>query len=371
VAKLKVLLTSGIYPPDKGGPAHFVSTYSKWLAKSGVDTSVLSLTDQDSTNKEDAGVKVSLISRKHMLPIRFSLASISIAKPLAKKRVILMNGLFLETLLATVISRARLVAKVPGDIVWERARNQGLTSLTIDQYQGKERGGKKLFRLLFTKSLGKANHIIAPSLHLKQLIGSWGIDSKKISVIRNSVDTELFAPDLSVSKRFDVITVCRLVPWKGVDELINECSKRGLSLAVVGDGPERSNLEKLAQGQSGCAVTFLGDVTHTNLPALLNASKIFVLNSHYEGSPHSLIEALSIGMAAVARESTGSAEVINDSENGLLSGKSRSLGDSIDLLMKDSALIEKLQKGARATALAEYDQELNFGRIKSVLEGAL
>jgi hypothetical protein len=37
--------------------------------------------------------------------------------------------------------------------------------------------------------------------------------------------------------------------------------------------------------------------------------------------------------------------------------------------MKDSTLIEKLQRGARATALAEYDQELNFKRIKSVLEG--
>jgi len=129
VAKLKVLLTSGIYPPDKGGPAHFVSTYSKWLASSGVRTSVLSLTDHDSTNKAESGVEISLISRKHMLPIRFFLASISIADPRARKRVVLMNGLFLETLLAKVISRARLVAKVPGDIVWERARNQGLTSL--------------------------------------------------------------------------------------------------------------------------------------------------------------------------------------------------------------------------------------------------
>ena len=371
MAKLKVLLTSGIYPPDKGGPAHFVSTYSKWLAKYGVKTSVLSLTDQDSITREDAGVKVSLISRKHMLPIRFFLTSISIADPRAKKRVVLMNGLFLETLLATVISRARLVAKIPGDIVWERARNQGLTSLTIDQYQGRERGGKKLFRILFTKSLSRANHIIAPSLHLKHLIESWGINSEKISVIRNSVDTELFAPDASVPKRFDVITVCRLVPWKGVGELIDECSKRGLSLAVVGDGPERINLEKLAQGQSGCDVSFLGDVPHENLPALLNTSRIFVLNSHYEGSPHSLIEALSVGMAAIARESTGSAEVINDLENGLLSGKSRSLGDSIDLLIKDSDLMEKLQRGARSTALAEYDQELTFERIKSVLEGVL
>ena len=369
MAKLKVLLTSGIYPPDKGGPAHFVSTYSKWLASSGVRTSVLSLTDHDSTNKAESGVEISLISRKHMLPIRFLLTSISIADPRARKRVVLMNGLFLETLLAKVISRARLVAKVPGDIVWERARNQELTSLTIDQYQGKERGGKKLFRVLFTKSLRRANHIIAPSLHLKHLIESWGINSDKISVIRNSVDTELFAPDSSIPKRFDVITVCRLVPWKGVGELIDECSKRGLSLAVVGDGPERINLENLAKGKSRCDVTFLGDVPHENLPALLNASKLFVLNSHYEGSPHSLIEALSIGMAAIARESTGSAEVINDSVNGLLSGKSRSLGDCIDLLMKDSTLIEKLQRGARATALAEYDQELNFKRIKSVLEG--
>jgi len=370
VANLEVLLTSGIYPPDKGGPAHFVSTYSKWLFNSGVKTSVLSLTDGDSSSKEVMGVKVSLISRRQMLPIRFLLTSISIARPLLKRRVVLINGLFLESLLAS-ISRAKFVAKVPGDIVWERARNQGLTNLSLDQYQGKERGGKKIFRFLFTKSLDRAKHVIVPSIHLKHLIESWGVNPAKISVIRNSVDTDLFAPDPSVSKRFDVITVCRLVPWKGVDELITECSTRGLSLAVVGDGPERRNLEKLAQTLGNSAVTFLGDVSHRDLPRLLNSSKLFVLNSQYEGSPHSLIEALAVGMAAIARESTGSAEVINDSVNGLLTGRSRSLGESLDLLAKSSALKVKVQNGARVTALHEYDQKVTFKKIKDVLESAL
>ena len=64
-------------------------------ASSGVRTSVLSLTDHDSTNKAESGVEISLISRKHMLPIRFLLTSISIADPRARKRVVLMNGLFL------------------------------------------------------------------------------------------------------------------------------------------------------------------------------------------------------------------------------------------------------------------------------------
>lgn len=364
---LRVYLTSGIYPPDKGGPAYFVSEYSRWLTDKVSETKVISLKDGSSSNIRSFGNNLVLTSRDKRLPLRMLESVMAIARPFFGRKIILMNGLFLEVLIASFLTRLRIVAKIPGDIVWERARNQGKTNLSIDDYQGQEKGLKKIFRFFFTLSLKRAKLVISPSLHLKSLMASWGIKTDKIILVRNSVDTKSFAPDLGEVKKYDVITVCRLVPWKGVEELIYVCAQKNLSLAIVGDGPDRDHLNEVAV-KTGVKVEFLGDRPHVQLPQLLNSARVFVLNSQYEGSPHSLIEALSVGLVSIARESTGSAEVIHDKENGLLCGKSRTLAEALSIALEDSELSQRLGTNARLTALAEFDREKTFHAILKVLE---
>lgn len=366
---LRVYLTSGIYPPDKGGPAFFISEYSRWLKSRVSQTKIISLKDGSAAKQGEANYQVILNSRNHILPVRMLTSVLSILKPVFTKKIILVNGLFIEVLIASLFMRSPIIAKVPGDIVWERARNQGKTTLSIDEYQGKESGLKKVFRFFFTLSLKRAKIVIAPSQHLKTLLEKWGVKASRIIVIRNSVDTNVFIPDAAKPKKYDVMTVCRLVPWKGVEELIRVCAEKNLSLSIVGDGPDGEKLRDLANA-TGARVEFLGDRSHDQLPQLLNSSRIFVLNSQYEGSPHSLIEALSVGLVSIARESTGSAEVIHDSVNGLLCGKTRTLSDAIDIALTNSELSHKMRSEARSTALAEFDKEKNFSKILDVIEVA-
>ena len=367
---LNLILTSGIYPPDKGGPAFFVSDFSRWLNSKSITTKVVSLKDGPSTKEILSNSEVLLTSRDKLLPFRMLSSIRAIATRARVTKVILMNGLFLEVLIASFFGRSRIVAKIPGDIVWERARNQGKTNLSIDEYQGNERGLKRIFRFFFSQSLKRAEFVIAPSLHLKSLLLNWGIKSERVVLVRNSVDTNFFAPSSDREKKYDVITVCRLVPWKGVEEIIRECARQGLSLAVVGDGPDGQRLKDIAS-QAHARVDFLGNCPHTELPPLLNSARIFVLNSQYEGSPHSLIEAMSVGLFSIAHASTGSIEVIKDKVNGLLCGQQRSLGEALSLAMIDLDLSRAVSLNARKSALLNFDREKNFEQILRVIEGSL
>ena len=210
-------------------------------------------------------------------------------------------GAFLETYIASILKRFDYVVKVPGDIVWERARNNKVTDLDIIDFQSALLPFKyRIFRNMFSRSLKRASLVIVPSKSLFQLCIRWGIPYSKLRLVRNSVDLSKFSKLARGPFQFDVLTVCRLTSWKGVDELIEVCSRLDLKLAVAGDGPERARLEELNL-KFGSKVNFFGDVSENKILELLSNSKIFVLNSRYEGLPHALVEARAAGLISVSQ----------------------------------------------------------------------
>jgi glycosyltransferase involved in cell wall biosynthesis len=159
-----------------------------------------------------------------------------------------------------------------------------------------------------------------------------------------------------------------LAPWKGVDELIKYSAKRNVSLVVVGDGPERSNLEKLAS-QLQARVTFLGDVSHEKVQESLFGSKVFVLNSSYEGLPHALIEARFAGVLSVGRAGTGSDEVINDDTDGLLIRSDRPLEETLDLALSKQFDVTNSVKLAKIDSEKRFNKDTNFPLILDLVVG--
>jgi glycosyltransferase involved in cell wall biosynthesis len=281
---------------------------------------------------------------------------------------VLAVGAFLETYLSSRIYRFNYSVKVPGDIVWERARNNNMTDLGIAEFQLQKLNFKyRVFRKLYSSSLKKARMVIVPSRGLYNLCLQWGVPHEKLNLIYNSVElVESFRIPMDECE-FDLVTICRLAPWKGVDELIQYSAKRNLRLVVAGDGPDRARLESLAK-TSGAKVTFMGEISNQSVSQLFSKSRIFVLNSYYEGLPHALVEARVAGLVSVGRAGTGSEEVINDDIDGYLVRPDRPLDETLDLAIASVAKSKDFIQRARDDASSRFNKEINFNEISKIVQ---
>jgi glycosyltransferase involved in cell wall biosynthesis len=115
---------------------------------------------------------------------------------------------------------------------------------------------------------------------------------------------------------FVVGTVARLVPQKGIADLIDAAMAPGeFKVIIVGDGELRLELEDRAR-PGGERVRFLG--LRDDVPRLLSALDAFVLPSRWEGEPIALLEAMAAGLPCVATRTSGAVELLTDGSSGLL-----------------------------------------------------
>jgi glycosyltransferase involved in cell wall biosynthesis len=363
-----ITLISGTFPPEIGGPAKFGYEFALWLNSLGLKVKVITYSEHSGVSQLRDLMMVNSKKRAKSLLVRYCLFIFAIARTVKRNEPVLAIGAFIETFLSSILFRFEYIAKVPGDIVWERARNNKKTILDIYEFQNSKLPLKYMvFRWIYSQSLRRAKYVIVPSMGLQHLCQMWGVSNEKIHLIHNSIESQ---PIRILSGRipvFDLLTVCRLTPWKGVDELICYAAEKNLSLVIAGNGPERMNLEKLAS-DLGANVLFLGEITHDSVTELFLQSRVFVLNSYYEGLPHALIEARGNGIISVARGGTGSEEVINDDVDGLLIRPDRNLMETLNLVLDESFPREIFAKRAREDTRNRFDRETNFSRIRSVLE---
>jgi glycosyltransferase involved in cell wall biosynthesis len=363
-----LLLISGIYPPESGGPAIFAEKFSRWSSLQDWRVNVLTYSDIEHIEVPSLGLQIHRVARRKSIFWRYIAFARIIGRFVDKSDCVLSIGAFVETYISSIFLRFNYVAKVPGDIVWERARNAGRTNLTIEDFQKVPLAFKyRLFRIVFSRSLRRAKNVIVPSEGLYKLCLSWGVKSDRLHLIYNSITVPQEDELKPKSGSYDLLTVCRLTPWKGVDELIEYVANRRLRLVIAGDGPERCKLEDLAS-HLGADVTFLGDVAHNSIFQLFSQSKVFVLNSYYEGLPHALIEARGHKILSVARAGTGSEEVIHDDFDGLLVRQDRSLSVTLDLAFSREIDENNFVDRAFLDTKNRFSRELSFRSIIDVLE---
>jgi len=168
-----------------------------------------------------------------------------------------------------------------------------------------------------------ADALIAVSNHLRDRMVSLGADPGKCTVVPNGVDLDRFSVRRAAGHGPPrILTVCNLVPGKGVDVLLRAAAllkKNPLEVRVVGDGPERGRLEVLTRqlGMNG-RVRFLGRVPHERMPAVYAEADLFCLASRAEGCPNVVLEALASGVPVVATAVGGIPEWVEDGRNGFL-----------------------------------------------------
>jgi glycosyltransferase involved in cell wall biosynthesis len=340
---LRVLMITGIFPPDIGGPATYVPTMASELVKRGHKITVITLSDSLQDDDHSYPFCVLRIRRGRFKPWRFLLTVATILRTGRHAQVLYVNGLYLESVVANFLLRKPLVEKIVGDWVWERATNKGWVEDNFEEFQQHRHDLKvELLKMLRQFCTRRADAVIVPSRYLGRAVTGWGVPESTTIVVYNAVELPLWSPiAVPLSTRFKVVTVGRLVSWKQIDHLIMavaECD--GAGLVIVGDGPERSRLEELVHNHHlGQRVFFAGQRDKNEALSLMAACDLFVLNSTYEGFPHVILEAMSVGLPIVATAVGGTPEVVQHGKTGVLvnSGETAALCATLKGLMDSSA----------------------------------
>lgn len=183
-----------------------------------------------------------------------------------------------------------------------------------------------------------------------------GVPARKIAVIPNGLDTEVYALRGPIARVRRVATVANLRPEKGHDVLLDAAAivvRRfpDAHFDIVGAGPELAALEARVESLGlTSAVSFLGHCE--DVPARLAAADLFVLPSRSEAFPNAVLEAMAIGLPTIASAVGGLLEVIQPERNGVLVpvGDPQALARAISGLMADPARAARLGAAARAHA---------------------
>jgi glycosyltransferase involved in cell wall biosynthesis len=159
------------------------------------------------------------------------------------------------------------------------------------------------------------------------------VDAARLHAVPNGILADRFSvdPAKAAARRAElgiapeetvVVTVARLVWFKGLDTLIDAAARLGpawprLRLVIVGDGPLRAPLEqRVAERGLIGRVIFTGE--RVDVPEILGAADIFALPSVSEGMPISILEAMAARLPVVATSVGGIPELVVPGETGLL-----------------------------------------------------
>ena len=383
---MRVLVTSPVFPPDLGGPAVYVPSVARFLQERGHEVRVVAFCSDPKPKGHP--FPVTAVTRGP-LPLRYLKAFWEVLKAAGWADVVYVNEhLALLHVLAARLRGRPAVIRIMVDGSWEIAHRKGWCGGDdIVTFQGKSYGWRVgLTRLLQRRWWSWCTAIISCSEFLRQiLIQHHGVAPDKVRRIFNAYHgpraeqvrltqaearAQLGVPD---GQRV-VLTICRLMGWKRVDQLIRALPElpSDAHLYVAGDGDMQEAWTRLGE-ELGVAdrVHFLGNVPHAEIPAWIRAADVFALVSEYEGLSHTLLEVQALGTPMVASGVCGNPEVVEHGVNGLLVDPY----DSASVAAGLGRLLADPEEGRRFAAAGlersvQFLRETTFAEVESVLGAA-
>ena len=376
---MKILITVGIYPPDIGGPASFVPKIANLLSQNNYEVTVICLSDSKLQDNET--YKVKRILRNQNLLIRWLKTIILIMLNGRNAEYIFVNGLPMESYVANIFLRKKLVRKIVGDWAWERGRNKGLIEDSFDEFQ---LNSHNLHLEIAKFSRGwtatKADIVITPSRHLSNVVKNWGVKADRLKVIYNG--TRITNNEFSKSNNniIKLITVGRLAPWKNVDSIIEAMyllKKEDLkiNLIIVGSGPQELDLKKQVDNLNlSNEVIFTGQKKYLELEEYYKSADIYIQASGYEGLPHVLLEAINFDLTIISTPIGGTNEILQDGKNGFIldlekgiKPNSENLKNIILEVVNNKKLTEEKKVNAKKLLNSKFDESKNLYEYLEIL----
>lgn len=334
----------------------------------GADQTAVSKTDDLSPAFEMVGVKVINLAMKNKLDFK----------------VIGRLSRVLRTEMPDILHTHLLHADILGRIVGKWRKVPRIVS-TIHAVEPLRR--HFIFNLLDRWTSRWADLLIATSEDVqKEVVALEKLPSEKIRVIRNTVLLEDSFPESNRFEKRKMLGIAKeeveligilgrlkddhkghSVLFKALSQL--ESSKKSYHLVVIGDGPDRTYLEKLVtELHLKDSVTFLG--MRSDVGAWLHALDIFVLPSHWEGFPLAVIEAMAARKPIVTTPVGGNREMLEHGKSCLFvkPGDVKGLSAALTQVLEDDKLAIRIARQARLNFEKDFDMRRRIHEIQAFYE---
>src|SRR6185312_9190146 len=241
---VKILVVSGIWPPDVGGPASHAPEVAEFLRGRGHEVEVV-ITAPRAPAPED--YPVHWISRAQPVLLRYLRGALLVRRLAGGKDVVYSTGMYGRTRVGSLLARVPSVVKLTGDPAYERAFRYGLTGLAIEDFQRSRDLRIAWLKAVRDLTLWGARRYVIPSASLGDLAREWHlVPGDRIIVLPNPISVPEVGErgELRRRHRFEGPTLVfagRLSLQKSLDVALRAVAAcEGVSLVLAGDGPERS-----------------------------------------------------------------------------------------------------------------------------------
>lgn len=367
----KILVATGLYPPDIGGPATYTKMLEAELPGKGYEPIVVPFGEVRPLPKgiRHVAYLLKLLRATKDCEIVYSLDSMSVGIP---------------ALLVSRLRRTPFMVRLGGDYAWEQGRIRYGLTMTLDEYTADRSGRPLMVRILAGLQsfvVRRARVAIAPSEYLKSIIVTWGVREDRVKVVYSALfplpvegSRDTIRSQLSYSGTV-LVTAARLTPWKGIGTVIEMVKRykddgKDVTLIIAGDGEARASLEAHARKLDvEDRVRFVGKLSKEALGAVIKGADAFIYNTQYEGLPHQLLEVMDLGIPIVTTNIPGNREVITDGKHGLLVSPNDidALMRATDRVIESKELRDRLTQNARVRT-KEFAQERVIEQLIDILD---
>jgi glycosyltransferase involved in cell wall biosynthesis len=321
-----ILIATGLYPPESGGPATYSKLLSDKLPALGFEVRVLPFSTVRHLPKvlRHMAYFVACLRQARGAQILYAQDPVSVGLP---------------AYLAALLLGKKFMVRLGGDYAWEQARQRFGVKDELDGFQAKRYGPRtEALRSLQLFVVRRAKAVVVPSEYMRGIVGKWTTPAK-VHRIYSSVH---LPPPVELPKErpegFLVLSFGRRVPWKGFEAL-----------------------EHVVARDSGWHLKIFSEVPYPQAMGWLKAADVYVNNSTYEGLSHQLVEAFALGTPVVATNIGGNPELITDGETGLLIPAKDD--DALYAAIKD---VHDNPEAARARAARAMERAREFSMDRAI-----
>jgi colanic acid/amylovoran biosynthesis glycosyltransferase len=225
-------------------------------------------------------------------------------------------------------------------------------------------------------------YYIAVSSFIKTKLLEKGFPEDRIYIHHIGVDTNRISPDNRIQRKEKILFVARLIENKGCKYLLNALQKLPdfptLEVDIIGEGPERESLEKVAR-KSKFKVNFLGAkpydevIRHMNKAKILCVPSIEISSGASEGFGMVFAEASAMGLPVVSFDTGGISEAVRHTETGFLAkpNNTEELSEYLNTLLSDKNLWNQMSTNSRKHAENNLNISVQTKKLENIYREVL